>query len=251
MRISNIRNSRSHRFAVGARTPASIVGIGSINLLAIAIRSSLNIQNRSLSSYTLPKSDQQLPRPSSSALYIQPRHPTTFKFAKIRSPLHAITLSSLPFIGHFFSTSTKTGIDSRDMAGDSESFSVQKTDQEWRAVLSREQFRILRQKGTEAPGSGEYDKAFDSGTYNCAACDFPLYKSTTKFKSGCGWPAFYEGIPGAIKRNEDKSFGMTRTEIVCSNCGGHLGHVFKGEGYDTPTDERHCVNSVSLKLEKE
>ncbi|KAF3279147.1 hypothetical protein TWF970_004253 [Orbilia oligospora] len=118
------------------------------------------------------------------------------------------------------------------MAGESESFAVEKTDQEWRAVLSREQFRILRQKGTEAPGSGEYDKSFGSGTYNCAACDFPLYKSTTKFKSGCGWPAFYEGIPGAIKRNEDSSFGM-------------------GEGYSTPTDERHCVNSVSLKLEKE
>ncbi|KAF3933709.1 Thioredoxin [Dactylella cylindrospora] len=132
-----------------------------------------------------------------------------------------------------------------------DSFPVQKTDQEWRAVLSREQFRILRQKGTESPFTGEYDKTFTDGTYNCAACDFPLYRSTTKFKSGCGWPAFYEGIPGAIKRNEDKSFGMVRTEIVCANCGGHLGHVFKGEGYDTPTDERHCVNSVSLTLKDE
>lgn len=256
MRISNIANSHSHHgFAIRSRTSASIVGIRdvrSINPPVIAIRPlSLNIQTRSLSlpSYTLSKHLPLLP--SSAPLYnIQPRHST--KLAKIRSPLNPITLSSLPFIGHFFSTSIKkTGIDSRDMAGESESFPVQKTDQEWKAVLSREQFRILRQKGTEAPNSGEYDKSFDSGTYNCAACDFPLYKSTTKFKSGCGWPAFYEGIPGAIKRNEDTSFGMVRTEIVCSNCGGHLGHVFKGEGYSTPTDERHCVNSVSLKLEKE
>ncbi|KAK6343634.1 hypothetical protein TWF730_011225 [Orbilia blumenaviensis] len=253
MRISNIANSRSHGFAIGSRTSAAIVRTRSINLPVVAIQPSLNIRIQSLSSSTLSKpiAKERLPRLPSSAFKIQPRHPTLFKFAKIRSPLHAISLSSLPFIGHLFSTSKKTGIDSRDMAGESESFPVQKSDQEWRAVLSREQFRILRQKGTEAPNSGEYDKSFDSGTYNCAACDFPLYKSTTKFKSGCGWPAFYEGIPGAIKRNEDISFGMVRTEIVCSNCGGHLGHVFKGEGYDTPTDERHCVNSVSLKLEKE
>ncbi|KAF3905292.1 Thioredoxin [Orbilia brochopaga] len=163
------------------------------------------------------------------------------------------SLAGLPFLGRFFSSSTpRTGISSEDSNMASEdSFAVEKTDQEWRAVLSREQFRILRQKGTEAPHSGEYDKSFKTGTYNCAACDNPLYTSTTKFKSGCGWPAFFEGIPGAIKRNEDKTFGMMRTEIVCAKCGGHLGHVFKGEGYDTPTDERHCVNSVSLKLKEE
>ncbi|KAF3903250.1 Thioredoxin [Dactylellina cionopaga] len=132
-----------------------------------------------------------------------------------------------------------------------DSVPIQKSEDEWRAVLSREQFRILRQKGTEAPYSGEYDKSFQTGTYNCAACDAPLYTSTTKFKSGCGWPAFYEGIEGAIKRNVDSTFGMERTEIVCAKCGGHLGHVFKGEGYSTPTDERHCVNSVSLKLKEE
>jgi peptide-methionine (R)-S-oxide reductase len=117
--------------------------------------------------------------------------------------------------------------------------------------FSAEQFRIIREKGTEPPHSGEYDKTTTSGTYNCAACNTPLYKSTTKFASGCGWPAFYEGIPGAIKTNTDNSWGMSRTEIVCAQCGGHLGHVFKGEGYNTPTDERHCVNSVSLKLQKD
>ncbi|KAH0614869.1 uncharacterized protein H6S33_000505 [Morchella sextelata] len=128
------------------------------------------------------------------------------------------------------------------------SYPVQKSNEEWQAVLSPEQFRILREKGTERPGTSEYDKHSQPGVYNCAGCDAPLYKSTTKFSSGCGWPAFYEGIPGAIERHEDRAFGMSRIEIVCKNCGGHLGHVFKGEGYKTPTDERHCVNSVSLKF---
>ncbi|KAJ3252734.1 Peptide methionine sulfoxide reductase B2, chloroplastic [Boothiomyces macroporosus] len=125
---------------------------------------------------------------------------------------------------------------------------VSKTEEEWRAILSPEQFRVIRQKGTEAPGTGEYNKHYKDGVYTCAACDAPLYKSTTKFDSGCGWPAFFDAIPGAVKRNEDNSHGMKRIEIVCSSCGGHLGHVFKGEGFKTPTDERHCVNSVSLKF---
>ncbi|KAJ3240135.1 hypothetical protein HDU81_004555 [Chytriomyces hyalinus] len=128
--------------------------------------------------------------------------------------------------------------------------SVNKSEEEWRAVLSREQFRVLREKGTEAPGTGQYNKHSAEGVYTCAGCDAPLYRSTTKFDSGCGWPAFFDGIPGAIKRHEDISHGMVRTEIVCANCNGHLGHVFKGEEmtrkYDT--NERHCVNSVSLKF---
>ncbi|KAL6218397.1 hypothetical protein ACLB2K_011611 [Fragaria x ananassa] len=123
---------------------------------------------------------------------------------------------------------------------------VQKSEEEWRAVLSPEQFRILRQKGTEYPGTGVYDKFFEEGVYTCAGCGTPLYKSTTKFNSGCGWPAFYEGLPGAINSVPDRD-GM-RVEITCAACGGHLGHVFKGEGFRTPTDERHCVNSVSLKF---
>ncbi|KAG8370111.1 hypothetical protein BUALT_Bualt14G0083500 [Buddleja alternifolia] len=124
--------------------------------------------------------------------------------------------------------------------------SIQKSEEEWRAILSPEQFRILREKGTEPKGTGHYDKFYDEGIYNCAGCGTPLYKSTTKFDSGCGWPAFFEGLPGAINRSPDPD--GRRTEITCAACGGHLGHVFKGEGHPVPTDERHCVNSVSVKF---
>ncbi|OAX83582.1 methionine-R-sulfoxide reductase [Emergomyces africanus] len=128
-------------------------------------------------------------------------------------------------------------------------FPDKRTDEEWQMVLTQEQFRILRNKGTEPPGSGKYDKhAPSSGIYECAGCGSPLYKAAHKFSSGCGWPAYFDSIPGAVTRKEDRSFGMNRTEILCSNCGGHLGHVFKGEGYRTPTDERHCVNSISLRF---
>ncbi|KAJ1984852.1 Peptide methionine sulfoxide reductase B5 [Dimargaris verticillata] len=126
-----------------------------------------------------------------------------------------------------------------------------KSEEEWRTVLTPEQFRVLRLKGTERPGTGKYDKFDDQGIYHCAACDAPLYKSTTKFNSGCGWPAFFEALPNAINRHSDCSMGMVRIEITCTSCGGHLGHVFKGEGFDTPTDERHCVNSISLKFAPE
>jgi len=127
------------------------------------------------------------------------------------------------------------------------SYPDQRNPEEWRAVLSPEQFRILREKGTEAPFSGAYDKHYpDKGTYACAGCGAPLYTARHKFSSGCGWPAYFDSIPGAVVRHEDRALGMLRTEIVCANCGGHLGHVFKGEGFPTPTDERHCVNSVSL-----
>jgi len=126
-----------------------------------------------------------------------------------------------------------------------------KSESEWQAILSPQQFKVLREKGTEAPGTGKYDKHKADGIYTCAACDTPLYKSTTKFNSGCGWPAFFDAIPGAVTRHEDRTFGMTRIEITCTACGGHLGHVFKGEGFPTPTDERHCVNSISLNFKDE
>ncbi|KAJ1028601.1 hypothetical protein NDA16_001767 [Ustilago loliicola] len=133
-----------------------------------------------------------------------------------------------------------------------ESFPKGMSNAEWRTKLNPEQFRILREKGTEMAGTGKYNKHYPKdGVYTCAGCDSPLYKATTKFDSGCGWPAFFDAIPGAIDRHSDRSWGMERIEITCKNCGGHLGHVFKGEGFNTPTNERHCVNSVSINFDKD
>ncbi|KAI0839886.1 SelR-domain-containing protein [Hypoxylon sp. FL0890] len=159
-------------------------------------------------------------------------------------PLTLKSMPTIPFLGSLFG--------SRSIQSNNMSYPDQRSPDEWRAVLSKEQFRILREKGTEPPGSGKYDKFFsESGVYKCAGCDAPLYKANHKFKSSCGWPAYFDSIPGAVVRHEDNSFGMARTEICCANCGGHLGHVFKGEGYPTPTDERHCVNSISLNFSPE
>ncbi|EAZ63580.2 hypothetical protein PICST_51697 [Scheffersomyces stipitis CBS 6054] len=127
---------------------------------------------------------------------------------------------------------------------------MSKTDEEWRAILSPAQFKVLRRSATEAPYTGEYTStpASETGYYECAGCQQPLYKASTKFIAHCGWPAFYEAIPGSITVHRDTTAGMVREEMRCSNCDGHLGHIFRGEGYKTPTDERHCVNSISLKL---
>ena len=123
------------------------------------------------------------------------------------------------------------------------------TDQEWRVRLSPDEFRVLRRAGTEAPWTGEYVSTKTKGTYVCRACGAQLFSSDTKFDSHCGWPSFDDAIPGTVKEIEDRSLGMARTEIRCANCDSHLGHVFEGEGYETPTDQRWCINSVSLTLE--
>ncbi len=126
---------------------------------------------------------------------------------------------------------------------------IQKTEEEWLQELGPEQYRILRGKGTERPFTGKYNVHKEDGMYCCAACGTPLFSSETKYDSGCGWPAFF--APADKEKIEyvlDKSHGMLRTEILCKNCGGHLGHVFN-DG-PNPTGERYCVNSLSLDFEK-
>jgi peptide-methionine (R)-S-oxide reductase len=126
---------------------------------------------------------------------------------------------------------------------------IEKTDAEWRAELSPEEYRVLREKGTEAPFSGEYDHSFEPSTYRCAGCGAVLFESDTKYDSGCGWPAFYEPAnEDAVDEWSDVTYGMIRTEVLCSNCGGHLGHVFP-DG-PRPTGQRYCINSAALKLEE-
>ena len=121
------------------------------------------------------------------------------------------------------------------------------SDKEWKEKLTPKEYQVLRQKGTEAPRTGEYDKHYPKeGYYACRACGNPLYTFQAKFDSGCGWPAFDKCIKGAIETHVDRSLFMKRVEIVCAKCGGHQGHVFEGEGF-TKTDERHCVNSISVK----
>ncbi len=166
-------------------------------------------------------------------------------------------MPSIPLLSSFFGSSAS--------ASGKMSYPEERTPDEWRAILSpgmclnplrtsrrtsiaranADNFRTIpcpAEEGHRAGRDREYDKHYpDEGVYACAGCNAPLYKANHKFKSGCGWPAYFDSIPGAVTRHEDRSFGMSRIEIVCSNCGGHLGHVFKGEGYATPTDERQLA----------
>ena len=125
---------------------------------------------------------------------------------------------------------------------------IQKTDAEWRAELTPEQYEVLRLQGTERPFSGRYWNVKDDGMYHCAGCGAPLFSSDTKFESGTGWPSFYEpAIAGNVEVETDTSHGMIRTEVRCANCGGHLGHVF--DDGPNPTGLRYCLNSCSLDLQ--
>lgn len=118
----------------------------------------------------------------------------------------------------------------------------------YKKKLTPEQYDVLFNKATETPFSGEYDSLFKDGTYACAACGTVLFESGTKFDAHCGWPSFYDAKPGTVKFSEDKTMWGTFDEVTCATCGGHLGHVFRGEGFDVPTDQRYCINSLSLKF---
>src|SRR6478736_548394 len=131
-------------------------------------------------------------------------------------------------------------------ANAAEKFEIEKTDAEWRAQLTPQQYEILRQQGTERPGSSPLLHEHRKGIFACAGCDLPLFSSDTKFESGTGWPSFYQPLPDAVETKTDRSFFMTRTEVHCRRCGGHLGHVF--DDGPPPTGLRYCMNGVALKF---
>ena len=125
-------------------------------------------------------------------------------------------------------------------------YPIQKTEAQWRELLGEAHYKILREKGTERPFTGSYNLTFEDGTYCCMGCKNKLFESASKFDSGCGWPSFDQSIAGSVTYIKDTTLGMERTEIVCSNCGGHLGHVF--DDGPTKTGQRFCTNSVSVKF---
>lgn len=135
-------------------------------------------------------------------------------------------------------------IGSRSEASETGAFSLELSDVEWHERLSETQYAVLRDHGTERPHSSPLNKEKREGIFHCAGCDQALYSSKTKYDSGTGWPSFYEALPGSVGTSEDKGFFMTRTEVHCSHCGGHLGHIFN-DG-PQPTGKRHCINGVAM-----
>lgn len=125
---------------------------------------------------------------------------------------------------------------------------IKKSEETWKAELTDEQYRVLREKGTEAPHTGKYNIFSQEGEYHCAGCNALLFESGAKFKSNCGWPSFDQAVPGSVEYIKDTSFGMIRTEVVCASCGGHLGHIF--DDGPTQTGQRFCMNSASLNFNK-
>ena len=130
--------------------------------------------------------------------------------------------------------------------GSARAFEITKTPDEWKKLLTPQQYYVLREHGTERPFSHPYDKLYDPGVYACAGCDLPVYTSETKFDSGTGWPSFWKAVDGNVGTSVDKSLWMERTELHCRRCGGHLGHAF--DDGPKPTGQRHCINGVSLKF---
>ena len=133
---------------------------------------------------------------------------------------------------------------------DGQAYPAARTESDWAQELTAQEYHVLREAGTEAPFTGEYTDTETIGVYRCKACGNELFRSETKFHSGCGWPSFYAPTSAdAVELIEDRSLApRIRTEVRCAKCGSHMGHVFEGEGYDTPTDKRYCINSISLRL---
>ncbi|MEA5550566.1 peptide-methionine (R)-S-oxide reductase MsrB [Anabaena cylindrica UHCC 0172] len=155
-----------------------------------------------------------------------------------------LQISAVLFGTAFFSRYINWG--SETMAASNTEFAVTKTEQEWKSILTAEQYQVLRKHGTERPHTSPLDKNYEPGTYVCAGCGQALFTSDSKFDSRTGWPSFFKPIEGAIATTTDRSLFMTRTEVHCSNCGGHLGHVFN-DG-PKPTGLRYCMNGVSLQF---
>ena len=153
-------------------------------------------------------------------------------------------LASAASVAALAATGAMFGPDRARSAASGEVFEVTRTEAEWRKILTPEQFNVLREEGTEYPGSSPLLAEKRPGTFNCAGCDLPLYSSETKYESGTGWPSFWAAIDGAVGTSEDTSLFMTRTEVHCARCGGHLGHVF--DDGPPPTGKRHCINGVAL-----
>ena len=132
---------------------------------------------------------------------------------------------------------------------DNRTYPTGKSEEQWRQELTPAEYQVLRQGGTERPYVGEYTDTTTEGIYSCRACGSELFRSDTKFESHCGWPSFYSPLAkDSVEYIEDTTLGMKRVEVRCANCGSHLGHVFDGEGYDVPTDQRYCINSISVRL---
>ncbi len=132
------------------------------------------------------------------------------------------------------------------------SYDIEKPDEQWRAELTPAEYTVLRKAGTEPAFTGPYTDTKAKGVYSCRACGAELFTSNEKFESHCGWPSFFDARNSdAVELVSDRSHGMVRTEVRCAKCGSHLGHLFEGEGYSTPTDQRYCINSISLRLTPE